>query len=234
MSAGRGVSRASPVTGPDVAAQPCASLLPLAGWKWEVPDSDKPLSDPCASRGASRVACDLEMWAEAFRSVEDIQSLILLQKKSPKQQSMATYYARLTQIFAVSENHLYNAYAWLKLFNFSRSFNKNMTPADFQAMSSSVLLAMLSILPYDVKQGQALDEMAVDQEKERILRMANILGYQVDANKDYRTVLSRAALLSSVGAVNVLALVPPELLQYGLNLVHCGSYAGGWGLGLAF
>ncbi|KAJ9529424.1 hypothetical protein QJQ45_013723 [Haematococcus lacustris] len=160
-----------------------------------------------------KVACDLEMWAEAFRSVEDIQSLILLQKKSPKQQSMATYYARLTQIFAVSENHLYNAYAWLKLFNFSRSFNKNMTPADFQAMSSSVLLAMLSILPYDVKQGQALDEMAVDQEKERILRMANILGYQVDANKDYRTVLSRAALLSSVGAVNVLALVPPEIRQ---------------------
>ncbi|GFH15705.1 eukaryotic translation initiation factor 3 subunit 10 [Haematococcus lacustris] len=144
---------------------------------------------------------------------EQLKSLILLQKKSPKQQSMATYYARLTQIFAVSENHLYNAYAWLKLFNFSRSFNKNMTPADFQAMSSSVLLAMLSILPYDVKQGQALDEMAVDQEKERILRMANILGYQVDANKDYRTVLSRAALLSSVGAVNVLALVPPEIRQ---------------------
>lgn len=38
----------------------------------------------------------------------------------PKQQLMATFYARLTQIFAVSENHLYHAYAWLKLFNFTR------------------------------------------------------------------------------------------------------------------
>lgn len=79
-----------------------------------------------------KVACELEMWAEAFRSVEDIQALITLAKKTPKQQLMATYYARLTQIFAVSENHLYHAYAWLKLFNFSKSYNKNLSPQDLQ------------------------------------------------------------------------------------------------------
>ena len=70
--------------------------------------------------GAAQVACDLELWAEAFRSVEDIQQLILMAKRQPKQQMMATYYARLTQIFAVSENHTYHAYAWLKLFNFTK------------------------------------------------------------------------------------------------------------------
>jgi hypothetical protein len=32
------------------------------------------------------------MWAEAFRSVEDIQALIALGKRQPKQQMMATYY----------------------------------------------------------------------------------------------------------------------------------------------
>lgn len=32
------------------------------------------------------------MWAEAFRSVEDIQNLIALGKRQPKQQVMATYY----------------------------------------------------------------------------------------------------------------------------------------------
>lgn len=75
---------------------------------------------PCLSSPfACQVACELDLWAEAFRSVEDIQQLILLAKKHPKQQMMATYYARLTQIFAKSENHTYHAYAWLKLFNFT-------------------------------------------------------------------------------------------------------------------
>ncbi len=60
------------------------------------------------------------MWAEAFRTIEDIQGLITLAKRQPKQQMMAQYYSRLTQIFAVSESHLYHAYAWLKLFSFAR------------------------------------------------------------------------------------------------------------------
>jgi hypothetical protein len=49
---------------------------------------------------AAQVACELEMWGEAFRSVEDIQSLIMLSKRTPNHKFMATYYARLTQIFA--------------------------------------------------------------------------------------------------------------------------------------
>ncbi len=67
------------------------------------------------------------MWGEAFRSVEDIQALIALAKKVPKPALMATYYATLTQIFAVSENHLYHAYAWLKLLSFTKSYNKSLT-----------------------------------------------------------------------------------------------------------
>jgi hypothetical protein len=39
-----------------------------------------------------KTACELQMWAEAFRSVEDIQALITLGKRQPKQQMMATYY----------------------------------------------------------------------------------------------------------------------------------------------
>lgn len=34
--------------------------------------------------------------------------------KAPKAQLMATYYAKLTQIFTKSENRLYNAYAWYR------------------------------------------------------------------------------------------------------------------------
>ena len=59
-----------------------------------------------------QTACDLELWQEAFRSVEDIQGLMALGKKTPKPQLMAIYYARLTRIFTVSGSHLYNGYAW--------------------------------------------------------------------------------------------------------------------------
>lgn len=49
----------------------------------------------------------------------------------------------------MSENHTYHAYAWLKLFNFTKAYNKNIAPEDLRAMASSVMLSTLSILPYD-------------------------------------------------------------------------------------
>ena len=63
-------------------------------------------SHPCA-----QVACELELWQEAFRSVEDIQGLAAMGRKAPKPQLMATYYAQLTRVFTVSGVHLYNGCA---------------------------------------------------------------------------------------------------------------------------
>ena len=55
-----------------------------------------------------RTACELGMWQEAFRSVEDVQGVVALGKKAPRPAAMAGYYAQLTRIFAVSGAHLYN------------------------------------------------------------------------------------------------------------------------------
>jgi len=198
-----------------------------------------------------RVACELGLWAEAFRSVEDIQALLALggaapgggalpgvkappggRIAAPRPALMSVYYARLTQIFAVSEAHLYQAFAWLKLFTFSRAHrSKDLLPDDARALATSVVLATLSVLPYERQLfvGRAADEQAAEQERERALRIANILGLNVDAAArraaaaapgglgggggpaDARAVLSRPQLLASVQALNVLSLVPPEV-----------------------
>ncbi|KAG2498414.1 hypothetical protein HYH03_003672 [Edaphochlamys debaryana] len=161
-----------------------------------------------------RVACELELWGEAFRSVEDIQQLIALTKKTPKQPQLASYYTRLTQIFAVSDSPLYHAFAWLKLFSFARQHARGMSQADYSQMATAVLLAVLAILPYErgTSAGgrNATDAVAAEQEKERANRMAIILGYAVDAKKDARSLLTRQALLATITSSNLLSLVPPE------------------------
>ena len=49
---------------------------------------------------------------ELDRPSPRVQGLMALGRKAPKTQMMAVYYARLTRIFTVSGNHLYNGYAW--------------------------------------------------------------------------------------------------------------------------
>eukprot|EP00271_Cylindrocystis_brebissonii_P023350 TRINITY_DN9659_c0_g1_i1.p1 TRINITY_DN9659_c0_g1~~TRINITY_DN9659_c0_g1_i1.p1 ORF type:complete len:1097 (+),score=334.31 TRINITY_DN9659_c0_g1_i1:34-3291(+) len=162
-----------------------------------------------------KVATDLSLWQEAFRSIEDIHGLMSLVKKSPKPQMMAIYYAKLTKIFWMSgdSQQLYHAYAWYKLYNLQRSYNKNLKEKDLQLMAASVLLATLSIPPYDKKYGAHHYELEV--EKERNIRMANLLGFTLSDPKrgESREVLSRSALLQELLSKGVLSYVPAEVKE---------------------
>ncbi|CAK9879667.1 unnamed protein product [Sphagnum jensenii] len=164
-----------------------------------------------------KIATELELWQEAFRSIEDIHGLMTMVKKTPKPQMMAIYYAKLTKIFWVADSHLYHAYAWYKLYNLQRSYNKNLTAKDLQLMASSVLLATLAVTPYDCKHGAHHFEL--EMEKDRNIRMANLLGFTLDPKKDSREVLSRAALLSELVAKGLLTYVSQEVKDL-YNLVE--------------
>jgi hypothetical protein len=39
-------------------------------------------------------------------------------------------------------------YAWYKLYNLSKGYNKNLSAGDVQTLASNVLLSALAILPY--------------------------------------------------------------------------------------
>ncbi|KAF6160804.1 hypothetical protein GIB67_036005, partial [Kingdonia uniflora] len=90
--------------------------------------------------------------------------LTCMAKKTPKASLMVIYYVKLTEIFWVSASHLYHAYAWLKLFTLQKTYNKYLTQRDLQLISSSVVLAALSVSPYDRMRGAS--HLELENEKE--------------------------------------------------------------------
>ncbi|KAM3207007.1 hypothetical protein ACQJBY_062288 [Aegilops geniculata] len=156
-----------------------------------------------------KIATELSLWQEAFRSVEDIHGLMSMVKRTPKPSVLVVYYAKLTEIFWISESHLYHAYAWLKLFNLQKSFNKKLTQKDLQLLASSVLLAALSVTPYDHKYGAS--HLELENEKDRSLRMANLFNFSFDSKRENREMVSRASLLSELAAKGVISCASQEV-----------------------
>ncbi|CAI7773900.1 unnamed protein product [Closterium sp. NIES-54] len=185
-----------------------------------------------------KVATELGLWQEAFRSVEDIHGLMLLSKKAPKPQLMAVYYARLTRIFAMAAGEgdsegtgsssggaasgsarLYHAYAWYKLYLLQRSYNKNLKDKDLQLLASAVVLSALAVPPYERfaggagagagGRGGAEGELA----REKAVRMANLLGVVVDPKKDPRQMV-RGGGFPLVVVFPFSPLVVPSLRMY--------------------
>lgn len=110
-----------------------------------------------------------------------------LVKKTPKASLMVVYYAKLTEIFWTSFSHLHHAYAWLKLFSLQKSFNKNLSQKDLQLIASSVVLAALSVPPYDQTYGASHFEL--ENVKEQSLRVANLIGFEVEGKAESKEVV---------------------------------------------
>ncbi|KAH1258519.1 Eukaryotic translation initiation factor 3 subunit A [Glycine max] len=156
-----------------------------------------------------KIATELGLWQEAFRSVEDIHGLMCLVKKTPKPSLMVVYYVKLTEIFWISSSHLYHAYAWFKLFLLQKSFNKNLSQKDLQLIASSVVLAALSVPPHDHTHGAS--HLELEHEKERNLRMANLIGFNLETKPESREMLSRSSLLAELASKGVMSCVTQEV-----------------------
>ncbi|KAK5010891.1 eukaryotic translation initiation factor 3 subunit A [Elasticomyces elasticus] len=136
------------------------------------------------------VAVDLELWQEAFKSVEDTHTLLSLSKRPAKNVMMANYFEKLTRIFLVSENYLFHAAAWSRYYNLLRqsaaivasnaSAKKdnptNTSDADLTKAASFVLLSALSIPVISTSRSRGALVDADEARKNKNTRLTNLLG----------------------------------------------------------
>ncbi|KAK7188690.1 uncharacterized protein CC84DRAFT_1139048 [Paraphaeosphaeria sporulosa] len=134
------------------------------------------------------VAVKLELWQEAFRSVEDIHTLLTLSKRPAKNNMMASYFKHLTEIFLRSENYLFHAAAWSRYYNLlrqsaaavaagqSKKDNPPVTEADIVNTASFVLLSALSIPVISTTRSRGALVDVDEARKNKNSRLTNLLG----------------------------------------------------------
>ncbi|KAI1327912.1 hypothetical protein F5Y16DRAFT_370694 [Xylariaceae sp. FL0255] len=162
------------------------------------------------------VAVELELWQEAFRSVEDIHTLLNLSKRPPKNVMMANYYEKLTRIFLVGENYLFHAAAWSRYYNLLRqsavlvasgqgkkSDNPSATEADLQKAASFVLLSALSIPVISTTRSRGAMVDFDEARKNKNSRLTHLLGMSAAP--------TRAVLFRDAHSKSLLTRARPEI-----------------------
>ncbi|XDG00821.1 hypothetical protein ABKA04_000436 [Annulohypoxylon sp. FPYF3050] len=162
------------------------------------------------------VAVELELWQEAFRSVEDIHTLLNLSKRPPKNIMMANYYEKLTRIFLVGENYLFHAAAWSRYYTLLRqsaalvatgqskkSDNPSATDADLQKAASFVLLSALSIPVISTSRSRGAMVDFDEAKKNKNSRLTHLLGMS--------TAPTRAGLFRDALSKSLLKRARPEI-----------------------
>ncbi|TIB04796.1 hypothetical protein E3P94_00041 [Wallemia ichthyophaga] len=114
-------------------------------------------------------AVDLELWQEAFRSVEDIHNLLVIAKKAPKSSIMAEYYEKLTRIFLVADNRLFHAAAFSRYYGLAQFTVAN--DAEHTKLSDYVLLSALAV-PVHISSTE--DAVRANQKLSSILSLQKI------------------------------------------------------------
>lgn len=155
------------------------------------------------------VAVELELWQEAFRSVEDIHTLLSLSKRPPKNVMMANYYEKLTRIFLVGENYLFHAAAWSRYYTLLRQSsvlvatgqgkkadNPPASDADLQKAASFVLLSALAIPVISTSRSRGAMVDFDEARKNKNSRLTHLLGMTQAPTRGrlFRDALSKSLL----------------------------------------
>ncbi|KAF8196958.1 translation initiation factor eIF3a [Pholiota molesta] len=110
--------------------------------------STSPTLTPCNTistlASPMNTSVELELWQEAFRSVEDVHNLLTMAKKAPRPAMMANYYEKLTKIFLMSGNALYHAAAWSRYYAVVISIG-GKSDEEISRLAAQVLVSALAV-----------------------------------------------------------------------------------------
>ncbi|CAO3578292.1 unnamed protein product [Absidia cylindrospora] len=148
-------------------------------------------------------AADMELWQEAFKSVEDIYTLLTSSKRPPQPEMLANYYNKLTQIFMVSDDFLFHSAAWNKYSGIERVINKSMSEEDQSRMASVVLLSALAIPIITTTKTRPGYQEADDHRIQKHNRLSMLMGLSQHP--------TRTGLLKEALNKNILSRVRPEI-----------------------
>jgi len=164
------------------------------------------------------VAVELELWQEAFRSVEDIHTLLSLSKRPAKNIMMSNYFEQLSTIFLVSENYLFHAAAFSRLYNLMRGSaaavasgqspkkdNPVVTEEGLAKTASFVILSALSIPVISTSRSRGALVDVDEARKNKNQRLTNLLGLN--------TAPSRASLFKEIIGRGLLKRAKPEIRE---------------------
>ena len=146
------------------------------------------------------IATQLELWQEAFRSVEDIYGLVSMSKTNPDPSMAISFYQQLTKIFWVADNYLFHAAAWNKYYATCLAHQSDMSDADRQNMATMVLLSALAI-PFSAKRSSKFQDS--DPEYFRQKNLIKYLGMSI--------VPTRQSLIQDALDMGILKLASPEV-----------------------
>lgn len=153
-------------------------------------------------------AVELELWQEAFRTAEDIHTLLSMSKRAPKASMMASFYDKMAKVFAVGQNFLFHAAAYGKLYGLhaaraALSGDKG-EDAELEKLSALVLLSALAVpLGSGVETAKRIENGEEGETKGRLGRLAALLGLTAAP--------TRAGLINDSLNRHVLKRVSPEL-----------------------
>jgi len=150
------------------------------------------------------ISIQMELWQEAFRSVEDVHNLLVLSKKPPKASILANYYKQLTSILMVSGNHLFHAAAWLRYYMVIKHNPKIAAGVDIEELCSNVLLSVLAV-PVIHPSGSFIHTKEMDELKIKSSRLSLLLGLSQTP--------TRSQLLSDLVQEDIISKVRPELKE---------------------
>ncbi|KAM5541609.1 hypothetical protein V8D89_004799 [Ganoderma adspersum] len=142
---------------------------------------------------------ELELWQEAFRSVEDVHNLLTLAKKAPRPAMMANYYEKLTRIFLMSGNALYHAAAWGRYYAVVTATG-GKSEEEISRLAGQVLVSALAV-PVGIQ-----GEVGAEETKGKNARLSALLGLTRTPTRFslLREALSRNALKLSPATVKSL------------------------------